>query len=749
MKMTAGILELEEMFQSTDKDVKRESAPPKLALLTPAKVSDSVDWKLIKWPSEVEEWVRSSSVRLAGFDFETKGTEPQHFPEDRVVGIGLSTDTSAIYLPIPQDRQAFVVEVFNILIDEGVELLAHNLFFEAQWTLKYLGWDAYQQVKWHRCTYLTYKTLASEGWFGQSWGLKNAQKELLGWKQTNEVELDKWLVSNGWVKGSVSKAFKEEMTPDERYRHYLSKDNLNKKRQKKIKPDKAEMWRAPSEVLGHYCCLDSYSTYQLYAKVLKPVEQKFRVLPTYLRKFNHLLNLLARQKVRGISVDKEKMATVLEDYDRQCAAELRKFLEHPEVVEHVQSWKAAKFEETYLKKEPPRLKKNGEISKNWLNWKARRKVAEAKADFNPNSGDQLQWLFYDRLGYAVEKETKAGNPATDKQTLMMFGEAGLQLVKYNILEKQRQYVQSAYDVTTSRQVLHPSFRVPGTLTNRLSGSGGFNLQQQPKAESYLSCFKARKGFKWVQRDLTSLEKVVLAERSKDPALWSLYGPGAKPNDVYLFDGAHLPGFKDDILGAGYDPKNPTSEMISKVKSVCKSTRKKVKPASLGFGYGLGPRKYRLDMRLNGFDISDDEAFEVWKAYWKLYDGVKKWEKELLRQRRRNDGWFLNGIGRPIGVHEDKVKDIVNRDCQSTGHDLLIYWVHTFSRELDRRGIEWYPIIIDFHDESIIEVEEARAEEADYVLGWALTALNEQLKPVINLTGDGLICNNLAEVKIED
>lgn len=742
-----NILELEELFQTDDKKAKTDSSPPKLALLRPVKTDRQVSWQVIDKPHEVEDWIRSNSIKLAALDFETKGTDPHNFPDNRVVGVSLSTDKSAIYLPIPENRQTYVVDTFNILIDESVKLLAHNLFFEGQWTLKYLR-DNYVNVKWHRCTYLTYKTLACEGWFGQSWSLKSAQKELLGWKTTNEARLDEWLVAHGYVVGNVSKKFLE-MTGEQRVAHFKSKNNFNKKGSRKIRPDKAEMWRAPVDILGEYCCLDSYSTYLLYDRVLRPVEQKFRVLPDYLDKFNYLIHLLVKQRVRGISVDTEKMTKVLKDYDVNCAAELRKFMEHPEVVEHTRSWFEQKLKETYLDKEPPRIKKDGGVSKNWINWKERRPAAEAKAAFNPNSGTQLQWLFYDKLGYTVEKETKAGNPATDKQTLMQFGEAGLQLVRYNILEKQRQYAQSAFDITTDKGVLHPSFKCSGTLTNRLSGSGGFNLQQQPKTEDYLSCFKARPGFKWVQCDINSLEKVVLAERSKDPALWKLYGPGARPNDVYLYDGAHLPGFKEDILAAGYDPDMTTQEMITRVKKECKSTRKKVKPASLGFGYGLGPRKYRLDMRLNGFDISDDEAFEVWKAYWKLYEGVKKWEKELLRQRRKNDGWFLNGIGRPVGVHEDKLKDIVNRDCQSTGHDLLIEWIYIYTRELDRRKIEWYPAIIDFHDESIIEVEESRAEESLEIMMSAFDELNKQMKSEIPLAGEGLVCDNLAEIKIED
>ena len=96
-----------------------------------------------------------------------------------------------------------------------------------------------------------------------------------------------------------------------------------------------------------------------------------------------------------------------------------------------------------------------------------------------------------------------------------------------------------------------------------------------------------------------------------------------------------------------------------------------------------------------------------------------------------------------------VRRMVVSNCQGTGHDLLVEWVDTYSRELDARGIEWHPIIIDFHDESIIEVEESRAEEALQVLTGSFAQLNTKLGNTIPLAGEGIVCDNLADIKIED
>lgn len=171
--------------------------------------------------------------------------------------------------------------------------------------------------------------------------------------------------------------------------------------------------------------------------------------------------------------------------------------------------------------------------------------------------------------------------------------------------------------------------------------------------------------------------------------------------------------------------------------------------SLGFGYGLGPTKYRADMEALGYSMSEDEAREVHTAYWNLYKGVKDYERELKRQHTKNRGWILNGIGRPLGIHQDYTHDIINRTSQSTGHDLLVYWVYIYSKMLADAGIEWHPIIVDFHDESIIEVEEGKAEQALTILIKAFEELNRLMNCSIPLTGEGIVCDNLAEVKIED
>jgi hypothetical protein len=152
--------------------------------------------------------------------------------------------------------------------------------------------------------------------------------------------------------------------------------------------------------------------------------------------------------------------------------------------------------EKYLKrkerKEPPKFKKDGTVSKNWENWKAQceaekelavsknwekwsKRFEQAKQEqhFNINSGDQLRWLFFDQLKYTPQLFTENGAAAVDNRAKRFFGEPGRLLLSYDKLTKEQSYVDKALAVAPFG-VLHPRFKTPGTLTGRLSGDSGFN-----------------------------------------------------------------------------------------------------------------------------------------------------------------------------------------------------------------------------------------------------------------------------------
>jgi DNA polymerase I-like protein with 3'-5' exonuclease and polymerase domains len=337
----------------------------------------------------------------------------------------------------------------------------------------------------------------------------------------------------------------------------------------------------------------------------------------------------------------------------------------------------------------------------------------------------------------------------DGDALLGFGEVGALLIRQNDLVKEEGFVEQALTLSAHTGCLHGNTRLPGTLTGRIAANTP-NYSQFPKSRPFLSCMQARPGYKLVELDFSAIEQVVLTELSKDPALWKIYGPSAAANDIYLFSGSYLPVIGEPIRAAGYDPDHPTKEGIAAAKKLAKRERGIAKTVVLASSYGAGSAKIAQTLRLQGIDIGDAEAAAIHRGYWDLYAGVKAYQRRLEKEHRDRGGWVLNGVGRPIGVSFDYAKDLVNRVCQSTAHDCLMLYTGIYSWMLDEVGIEWYPWLLDYHDETVIEVREDQAAAAAAILeGAALRGLNKLLGGVIPVRGSAVIADNLADIKCED
>ena len=287
-----------------------------------------------------------------------------------------------------------------------------------------------------------------------------------------------------------------------------------------------------------------------------------------------------------------------------------------------------------------------------------------------------------------------------------------------------------------------------------------NIQQLPKDRNFLRCFTAAPGYKLVYSDINSLEPHVLAHFSKDPGLMNLYGPQAKFNDVYLFVGSQIDKWKGKILEY-YDPFNPTQDDISAAKKHAKAERTAVKPAYLGWMYGLGPGTMHestgIPLEECRTILSDiDEAFpgvvEFNKRLREEWTGnggwIKQvWEEDPLTGKRSprfidgRPGWIYNGRGRPIGVAPDKVKDLGNRFVQSTGHDVLMQMLVYINS--GRIG-SMRPYNVDIHDATIWQVREQEVEQAVQVFEDAYTKLNKALGWSVQIKGDVVVGSNLGD-----
>jgi len=709
------------------------------------------------WVEAIDRVLTTRDV--VAIDFETRGTDPT-LPDNYIVGMGLAGSDFNYYLHRIGNEELFD-HMLEHLIGSDVRFIAHNVYFDGQWIYArkgpapaFLQWH----LNWESCTYALYRKLATEGWVGQRWSLKDAMTDLLLWESANDDGISQWLVANGYTNGSGNAL-------------------------------KGEMWRCPPEILGEYCLLDAEATYLLYTRILRPAMERFPELQRFHQQdFLHLIRRLIEQKLHGILVDREGLIAARDEILSELGPMECWIREESDIAEPIHQWEENKLAE-YDEREPPQyrkrpkmgaepaqFKKDGNTSKVWIKWceKRDRPPVRSKAwekwenrrqeilggldeayRFNLRSGDHLRWLFFDALGFEPTEFTKGGQPKCDTDTMRRYGPGGAALEKFHLLHKELGFVTAYIELTEHRDTVHPGFRSPGTLTGRLSGTEP-NVQQVPKSRRFLQCLRARPGHVWIDADFTALEPVVATELSGDPELMKVFGPNAPAgSDIYLHTGAGLPQFRDQIVAAGYDSENLTAEGAAHAKKAVKPLRAICKVLYLSSQYGAGPNKIWRTLTADGVDISLEQVRELHEQYWEYYQGIKSWEKQLRKEHRENRGFVINGIGRPIGVHEDsdrkfdKRKDIVNRVVQSTGHDILVQYLYGLCQLLDIEGIHWKPIIVDFHDEVLVEVPEEEAEAAIACFRRAQDQLNAQLGGTIPLRINPVIVKTLADAKLED
>ena len=709
-------------------------------------------------------------------DLETRGTVQSH-PDFKIVTIGLSCSIGSIALDVRALSEDEIRQILEPVIK--LPLIGHNVYFDAA-GLQRIG-HKFENVNWVSCTYVLYKQLASEGFPGQSYGLKNAMVDMLGWETTNEEDRDLWLIKNGYVT-DLSKLSTLD-TEEKRIMRYNERD---KNGHRKLHPDNGEMWRVPHDILGHYCALDCDATWQLYTQVLLPALDTIPIQAWDMHRdgFLPLIGILIDNHFDGITIDTEALSTYNNSLIDQITKLRQDFLLRPEVSSYIKEIQDLWIAEIPV---PAQFKKNGKPSKNYINYLAKiTSIREGKNEklnkqfgFNIN-GAEMRTLLYEKLvqyeivqphqgpelpgkirllggdGVNVGVEllmTDSGQLPMDGEAFQQMGPIGAALIELSEREKLQGYTEAGLLKTTEcgDGIAHPQYRVHGTLTGRLSGGGDskykVNYQQLPGDEKYLSCYIPPQGYVFIQADVHALEPTVMAEISRDPTYMHLYGPDAKAEDVYLFIGTRTKQFRDVILAAGYDPDKP--ETLESVKKACKKERKVLKVLQLSSGYGAGVFKIWTTLRLQGVDISQSDVQQIYDDYWgpNLFGGVRVFQRELEREWRDNRGWVLDAIGCPTPVAEFYKKDLLNRVVQRSGHEILVLFLTQFLQPMLREGgvrFRWY--IPDLHDETIYSVPKEQADLALEIHRKAVAELNEMLGGVTKIKMEPKIIHSLAERK---
>lgn len=267
-----------------------------------------------------------------------------------------------------------------------------------------------------------------------------------------------------------------------------------------------------------------------------------------------------------------------------------------------------------------------------------------------------------------------------------------------------------------------------------------NLLALPKRRDFLENFIVPPGMVAVREDINSLEPCVLTYRSQDKNLLKLYGKGAKPHDGYLFVAWHI----YNKVQQYYDIEGNTKAGLSVAKKKCKVERDTTKPGFLGWFYGIGAKKLSSQ---NGIPLKD--CIRVLRTLDELFPGKQALHNALVRQWHETGGHIVSGRGLPICVCNSKLKDIVNRDIQNTGHKLLERLLYHRNQYRMKHDIPMWPYIPDWHDESIWLTYPEHIDKVKEAIEYSYQKLNEELQWNVEIRHGGISVGTDLTVRCED
>lgn len=706
---------------------------------------------------------RLAAVCTAGtvphIDLETTGLDPSE-PTLRIVGVGVAGPGGSLYLDVRAAPPEWWQSFFGWLHQRG-GLWAFNAGFDYSWLLRQALEVGVPPPPLAGCTHVLFRMLATEGYWGQRWGLETAQLDVLGWPDSNKADLEQALVKHGLVTKAGS-------------------------------ADKGQMWQLAElepELFGRYCALDALASYQL-AEVLGPQARDSTVWRFVTQEWATAIQLKCEAQLAGILVDLPRLTRYHEQLKLNIAAGEQRLRAHPRLAPHIQELeqqRAATFfapHITHRKLRPtkaefaadpeayPDRDPAGDKHPTWQRVlggrpyrlevvSTPRNVDRQAPAFNWESDADVRWLLYERVyptwtkaegklrlevedGRIVEVGlTGTGLAPCGRDVLPALGDIGRLLTEVNELTKLEGYVR-AYVAAAERAGgrLHLNLRAHGTATGRWSGGGDvgaggvrINPQQFPGDPEVLGSFGADPGHVLIDSDINSLEPRVMAYFSQDPTMLELFASG-KPHDVYLYVAAALFPDKRDAIDSLYHLDAPTTESVAAAKAAFKAERSITKVIHLASSYGAGPGKIYGTLMLAGISITFEEVRAMHRRYWELFGGIRRWEQRLRQERDERGGWIYNAHGRPMAVPDHRLKDILNIFVQSSGHDCLL----TLSWYLDRtrrlRAIDMRPWMPDMHDQltwQVLDTPQTRGLAEQAVLD-AYESLNRDLCATVAISG---------------
>ena len=325
---------------------------------------------------------------------------------------------------------------------------------------------------------------------------------------------------------------------------------------------------------------------------------------------------------------------------------------------------------------------------------ASKKVAklekEMGAEINYNSPAQVgHWLF-NQLKLPVIEETATGAPSTKESVLLQLAKRDERVAALLEYRKWSKYLTTYILPWSERRDrhhrIHPSYRLTGTVTGRLS-SAEPNLQQVPRNRTIRGILGAPPGWVLVEADYSQVELRIAAWMANETTMMK-------------------------ILASGEDLHANTAKAITGKSEIDGEDRVIWgKHPNFGLLFSMKPPKYQEYVLENsGQEITLTDAMQVYRVFHETYPRLKAWHDRQIRVAKAQ-GYVSNPLGRvrhlpDIHTSSEAERQAINAPVQATASDLMLCSAIRLGALLDTRIAR---LCGSVHDSLLFEVRDSEVD----------------------------------------
>ncbi|MBR3868954.1 MAG: DNA polymerase I [Clostridia bacterium] len=322
-------------------------------------------------------------------------------------------------------------------------------------------------------------------------------------------------------------------------------------------------------------------------------------------------------------------------------------------------------------------------------------------EFNLNSPKQLGVVLFEKLGLPVKKKTKTGYSTNAEVLESLYDEHPIipAILEYRTIQKLKStYCDGLLKVVGVDGRIHSTFQQTETRTGRLSSTEP-NLQNIPVRQELgrelRKFFISNEGNVLIDADYSQIELRVLADLADDANMIEAFN---NDDDIHAITASQV--------------FNMPLSMVTPLM------RSRAKAVNFGIVYGIGAFSLSKDIKVSVY-----EAKKYIENYLNHYSGVNKYMENVVIDAK-NNGYVKTLFNRRRYLPELSASNAIQRSfgervarnmpIQGTAADIIkIAMVKVFNR-LRNENMK-SRLIMQVHDELIIEVPENESEKAMQIL----------------------------------